>query len=111
MASLTLEVYATADEWKKIGELKPGDPIGSISNNKPNGTRDIYMFECLPDGSKSIIYRSKAGIDIEYGLTRMVTTEGAEVIKELRIGDEPYIMEVSTDRSPKSRRQIRFTYK
>lgn len=109
MSPLNLETYGPNMNWIKIGEVEPGDPPGSMSNNKPDGSRDIYIFECLPDDSKSVIYRSRAGLDTEIGPVRALTTTGADIIKEIKRGDEPYEMKIKTDKSPEPR-QIRFTH-
>jgi len=63
----------------------------------------------LQDGSKSVIYRSIAGFDTEVGSMRVLTTEGAEVVKELKDGNEPYVLNVRTDKSPEQR-CIRFKH-
>jgi hypothetical protein len=109
MTPLKLEIYTQNKNWIKVGELRAGDQPGSVSDNKPDGSRDVYMFECSPDDSKSTIYRSKAGIDTEIGPMRTLTTVGAEVIKELKRGGDPYEMRIKTDKSPEAR-LIRFTH-
>jgi hypothetical protein len=75
MSPLRIEIYnPELSRWIQVGEVKPGDPSGSISDNKPDGTRDIYLFECAPDNSKSTIYRSGLGLDteVEQGRLRVV---------------------------------------
>ncbi|HEY5601343.1 MAG TPA: hypothetical protein VIK81_04665 [Patescibacteria group bacterium] len=112
MSPLSVEIYnPEARNWVKAGEVKPGDPPGSISDNKTDGSRDIYMFDCAPDNSKSTIYRSSFGADVDLGTVRVVTSDPSrlETIKELKTG-ESFEMEVKTDRSPESRR-IRFVHK
>lgn len=89
MAPLTLEMHVPAKGWIKIGEARPGDPTGSISDNKPDGSRDIYMFVCLPDDSKSVIYHSRGGVDTEMGPLRVVSPTGVDIIKELKKGGFP----------------------
>src|SRR3989344_5798873 len=109
--TLGVEVYnAMAKDWVQLPELKPGDRPGSVSQNKPDGTREVYLFECAPDNSHSTIYRSKLGADAATPDTRIVTTEGLEIIKELRRGEEPYVLTLLTDISPQ-RKIIRFTHK
>lgn len=111
MAPLNIEVYNPArSEWINVGELKPGDRPGSMSQNKPDGTREVYLFECAQDDSHSSIYRSELGVDTEIVDARLVGTEGLEVVSELKSGDKPYILTVGTDISPQ-RRIVRFTHK
>lgn len=111
MAPLNIEVYnSERSSWVPVGEVKPGDRPGSISQNKPDGIREIYMFDCAPDNSHSTIYKSTFGADAAISDIRIVTTEGLEVIKDLRKGDEPFILTVGTDISPQ-RRIVRFTHK
>lgn len=52
--ALRIEIYHS-NTWVNVAELKRGDPLGSISDNKADGSRDIYMFECLADDSVSTI--------------------------------------------------------
>jgi len=109
MAPLKVEVYVSDNEWRIVGFARPGMP-GSLSDNRPDGRRDIYRLECLPDDSKSFIYRSRGGADIEIGDLRAVfPTEGQEVIAELKRGDEPYRLMVATDRNLRPA-VIRFTH-
>ena len=112
MSPLRIEGYnSTSREWINVGEVKPGDPPGSISDNKPDGSRDLYMFECVPDDSKSTIYRSGFGADVDMGHVRAVVPDPSrlEVVKELGRG-EAFELEVKTDRSPEPRK-IRFTHR
>ncbi len=109
--SLQIEVYAN-EKWNRAGVIGPGDPSGSMSDNKPDGKRELYLFECSLDGSESVIYRSRSGIDTEImagQLRKSVIANGLETVKVLRRGDEPYVIEVQTDKSPEPR-QIRFTH-
>lgn len=115
MAPLSVEVYnPAARRWVKAGpDVKPGDPPGSISDNKPDGSRDIYMFECAQDDSQSTIYHSGFGLDteLEGGKLRAVVTDPSrlEIVKELGKG-ESFEMTIKTDKSPNPRK-IRFTHK
>ena len=53
MSPLNLEIYSPNRTWIKVAEIRRGDLPGSISDNKSDGSRDVYMFGCLPDDSKS----------------------------------------------------------
>ena len=97
------------NNWIEIAALNPRDRPGSISDNKPDGGRDVYLFECEPDDSKSTIYQYR-GSDTEFGLVRLVDLEGIEVVKELRRGDKPYEMRVKPGKVPEHT-QIRFTHR
>lgn len=111
MPPLHIEVFNPGNkEWVRAGEVHPTDPKGSMSDNKPNG-RDVYIFECAKDDSKSTIYRSGLGIDIEVGKFREISMDASrlEIVKELKDG-ESFEIEVKTDRSPE-KRKIRFTHK
>ncbi|OGE78054.1 hypothetical protein A3J19_01080 [Candidatus Daviesbacteria bacterium RIFCSPLOWO2_02_FULL_41_8] len=109
--TLGVEVYnAMAKDWVQLPELKPGDRPGSVSQNKPDGEREVYLFECAPDNSHSTIYRSTFGADTEIAETRVITTAGLEIVKELKRGEEPYVLTLKTDISD-ARRIIRFTHK
>jgi len=106
---LKIEVYT--EVWTTIGYLNPGDRPGSISDNKPNGSRDIYLFECSEDGSSSAIYRSGLGLDSEISVIREVITDFSklEIVKTLKKDEEPYVMRVKTDKSLVERK-LRFTH-
>ena len=105
---LTLEFYG--NEWKLFGILQPVDQRGSITDNKPNGQRDIYIFECSMDDSQSTVYRAETVVaDIERGNTRVIATTGLSIVAELRRGDNPYEMVVTCHKN-KPPRRIRFTH-
>jgi hypothetical protein len=108
MAPLSLEVYVADNHWKEIAQLGPKNRPGSISNTL-NESREIYMFECLNDNSKSLIYKAKKDINLELNLIRIIDSENLEIIKELKKGDEPYKINIKTDRDSQSR-IIRFTH-
>ncbi len=109
--ALLIEVYGNG-RWNRVGNICPGDPSGSMSDNKPDGKRELYLFECTLDGSESRIYRSRAGLDREFmagQLRESTIINGLEVVKVLKRRDEPYILEIKTDGSPEPRR-VRFTH-
>ena len=113
MPPLEIEAYHKGREvWVKSAEVKPGDPPGSISDNKPNGKRDIYMFECITDDSKSTIYRSVLGLDLESAKgerTVFFDPSKREVVKELAKG-ESHEITVFTDKARQAS-LLRFTHK
>lgn len=109
MSPLKLEIYGPNKNWIKVAEVRQRDLPGSISDNKSDGSRDVYIFECLQDDSKSVIYRSKAGVDTEIDSLRAITTAGVDIVAEIRRGDKPYKMEIKTDKRSEPR-QIRFTH-
>ena len=109
MSPLNIEVFnAEKQNWVKAGELRPGDPPGSISQNKPDGSREIYLFQCEPDDKSSVIYRSEGGVDIESPQTRVVGTTGLEVVARLTDG-QSHTISVKTDVSD-AIRVVRFTH-
>lgn len=112
MSPLQVEAYdPIKDEWVSLPSLNPGSLPGSISQNKPGGTRELYLFECSEDGSHSVIYRSPLGLDIATEDERHVISDRSdwEIVKKLEEGDKPYIMTVRTDISPKGR-VVRFRH-
>jgi hypothetical protein len=71
----------TRGQWVQAGwPLKPGEPGGSLSHNVPDG-REVYLFECR--GDHSVLLRSRGGIDIEQGSTRVIDTEGFEEVARM----------------------------
>ena len=112
MPPLHIEVFhPTNKNWVRVGEIHPTDPKGSMSDNKSDGNRDVYMFGCEPDDSKSTIYRSGAGVDTEVGVFREISMDPSrlEVVRELRNG-ESYEMDVNTDKSPE-KKKVRFIHR
>ena len=111
MPPLEFEVHnQQAKQWAKIGDIKPNDRPGSISDNTPQG-RQVYLFSCKKDDSGSIIYRSKFGMDVDLSDTARLINNltGFETVKELTRG-QSFEITVKTDRSPEPRK-IRFTHK
>lgn len=114
MAPCEIEFYQEGPgRWLKIGKVRPGEPPGSMSNNKRGGIREIILFECAGDDSQTTIYRSGQGADAELGekgKLRLVlpNPEKLEILKTLKRG-ESYEMEITTDRGHKER--IRFSQK
>ena|SRR3972149_9572994 len=110
MSPLEVEVFnSTSKNWVRVSSVLPEDPPGSVSDNKPDGGRDVYMFKCEGDDSKSTRYRSKFGVDTEWGRFREIDTTGFEVVKELKKG-ESFELSLKTDVSAIPRR-VRFTQK
>lgn len=112
MAPLRIESYrGDISQWVQVGEVNPGDRPGSISQNTPDGTRELYLFECAPDNSQSIIYRSKFGADVDGGKLRVVISDRAnlEIMRVLKEGEKPYTLTLKTDVSPQ-RTIIRFSH-
>ena len=96
-------------EWLKLESINPGDQPGSISDVS-KGKRDIYLFDCAPDNSKSTIYRSPVGVDMDVGEAARVITplKDLEVIKEVKRG-ESHELEVTTERGHSG--TFRFTHR
>ena len=101
-------------EWKIAGMLAPGASPASISDNKPDGKRDIYLLECTNDDSESIIYKSEFGVDasVSENRERAVLTDLSQlrILKVLKRGDEPFGISVKTDVSSEMR-QLRLSHR
>lgn len=113
MAPLEIDTYRPdLNKWVHIGEVKPGDRPGSIAQNNPDGTRDIYIFECAKDDSSSTVYRSKSGVDFTKGQLREIISERTnwQVIKIIKKSEEPSTLNIKTDISSQ-RRLIRFSHR
>jgi len=57
---LEFESYDPKEGWTKRGEVKPDMPQ-TIINLKPDGKKEIILFECSSDGSESIVQRMELG--------------------------------------------------
>jgi hypothetical protein len=69
----------------RAGELRTGDPPGSLSHNPPEGQRQIILFSC--HGDHSLIRRSTGGADVELGAGRVVGSLGYEEMAKLHAGE------------------------
>ena len=96
---LALEFYnQEAQTWIPLPELHPENSPGSVSHNTKEG-REVYMFECAADDSKSTIYRSVSGLDFEIDNSRVLSTKfEAEIVKELKRGEKSYEFKIKNDR-------------
>jgi hypothetical protein len=108
MPPLNIELHdSKKDTWTSVGQIKFGDPDGTISDNHKDG-RDIYLFGVDPVENQGYIKRSAGGIDIAEGNTRTVDSLGFVAIAELD-PNQSYELTVKTDISSMPRR-IKFTY-
>src|SRR4051812_28428948 len=108
---LVVEVFnKQANAWVVSGSLPPGGPNGSMSNNNPAGTKELYVFQCLPDDKKSVLLRFTEFTARTSGDLRHAGLDpaNAEVVAELRKG-ESYEITVRTDVAPEPR-MIRFRH-
>lgn len=109
MSPLRIEILGPQrDTWFKVSEIKPGEQPGSVSQNLPDGGREVYLFAPEPDDSKSVIHKSRAGVDIVSADTRHIITEDLELIASLASG-ESYTLSLRSDIAT-ARRIIRFTH-
>lgn len=116
MSPLRIEAFAfvgNQEEWVKVGEVGPNELPGTLANNLPDGTRDVYVFSCSKDDSHSEIRKLPLGFDIEIGHMRVIDQndlDRTEVVVTLRRNDPPYRISLKTDVSPQ-RKIVRFTHK
>jgi hypothetical protein len=109
---MTLHIEAinpVTQQSQLVGVLKPGDRPGSVSQNLPDGGREIYLFQCMPDNSSSKIQKSKGGMDIANSQMREIVTEGLQDVVILR-ENESYTLTLFTDISS-VRGIMQFTHK
>ncbi|MDE1869087.1 MAG: hypothetical protein KGH60_03950 [Candidatus Micrarchaeota archaeon] len=105
---LVVEIETCHGAWKRLGELRPGDHQGSLSDNKPDGHREVYVFRCEPDGRSSKLLRSAAGVDSEEGTERTIIPLGNfDIVKVLRTGDT-YDLPITTPKGAQT--VIRFKH-
>lgn len=101
------------EEWVNVGEVGPNDLPGTLSNNLPDGTRDVYVFSCSKDDSHSEIRKLPLGFETEIGYMRVFDQndlDRAEVVATLRRNDPPYRISLKTDVSLQ-RKIVRFTHR
>lgn len=104
---LRLEVYDERKNLVPVGIILPESIPGSMSDVS-QGTRQVYMFECARDDSHSTIHRSRAGIDVEQGESRVISSAQFVQIMKLHRG-ESYSISLQPEGSP-VQREIRFTH-
>lgn len=107
MAPLELETSDSSGNWYIFGRVMPGRS-GSLPDNRVDGGRDVYYFECKADDESSTLSRSVYGIDIANRSTREIITTGYELVKEIKDG-ESYILDIRTARGEPTK--VRFTHK
>lgn len=90
--SLVLEMKARGG-WRALGSVPAGE-TGSCSHNTPQG-RHIVLFSC--HGDFSVIERSAAGVDVEQGPLRVISSEKLEEVAQLLPG-EAFELWLKTDR-------------
>lgn len=106
--SMRVEVYnKERQQWTLAGEVKLGDPDGSISSNTTEG-RDVYIFGVDPIENQGYIKRSVFGDDELDSQKRSISSVGFIAVATLH-DSESHEMTVLTDKSTKPR-HIRFTY-
>jgi len=110
---LEFERYSSEENrWTKRGEVKPDAPQ-TIINLKPDGKKEIILFECTSDGSESIVQRMELGDKsfVERGKMFVGHPEENPVqIARLRTGDsfETTIQDFDRDSQPT---RYRFSHK
>lgn len=103
MSPSRVEVYIPAkDKWQNAGELSPESPPGTLPDNTEGG-REIIVFDCKADDSKTVIYRSERGVDIRAGESKEIVVEEdkLKVVSELKKG-ESHTFKITTDSGFKS---------
>ena len=93
-------LHPATEEWVLIAEVHPGQPGGSFSHNKTDGSREIYKIDCAPDDSETIISKSSFGMDMNTGEGgREIFSAGFVNIARLKEG-EVFEMDIKPDRIP-----------
>lgn len=107
--ALQFEISKDGQEWSQVGELHPGDPYGSISDQHDDGSRDVYIFGVDPVDNVGEVKRSIGGVDIETEKTREISSIGLELVARLNPGEHHEMM-IKTRRSAGAM-LIRFMYR
>lgn len=98
MSPLNVEVlHNVNNQWIKLGEVGPLDKPGSLSNIKSREKKDIYLFRCEKDDSKSVIYKSEN--------KNVADFSKLEIVQEVKKG-ESFIINIKTDGNAK---KVRFS--
>lgn len=90
--------------WITLGVQTPDMAPATITDNKDDGGRDVYVTQCFAD--HATIRRMPGGVDVTQGLLRIIDPQElarAELVKRLEYG-EHIEMTVKPDRAPAERR-------
>ena len=108
MCPLKFELFNhNTHQWATVGEVKAGDPDGSVSDNKGD-TRDTYSFGVDAENNQGYVMKSIDAVDVAFAGVRAIGAESFETVAELG-PDESHEMIIKTDRSEVARK-IRLTY-
>lgn len=112
--SLKIERYNTEeDNWKSVRVLTPEDGPATITNNYPDGTREIFYLRCKPNNSSIIVkfQPSFSGRSPDYGYRRILFKD-VQQSKECTVLDRnssPLELLVTTDKSDEPQK-LRLTH-
>lgn len=100
MMPLALFIGPTeAGPWVAVQPVRPGGPPGSLSDHT-SGRREILLFWCDADDTRSFVAVSKGGVDFEVGplgANRLVGTTGLRVLATLTPGGPALVRPVQPD--------------
>jgi hypothetical protein len=92
MLTVTVEVSGSpAGPWHEGPLPLPEEACGSISTDDPAGIRQVYLFGWLNDGTRPGVWHSLAGVDLETGALRVVSS--AELVRVADLTEAPHVME------------------
>lgn len=79
------------DTWLKLASMASTEPPGSLTSVEPDG-RQVFLTGWL-DGIPGL-WRSQHGVDFEVagGLGRIITSEGFDLVKDVREGPVEFIV-------------------
>lgn len=114
MSPLRIEVFNEVNqEWIETRKFNPTDSPDYVPYSNPNEEGEIYLAECKPDDSKSIIYSVSPWIEDPKELAKaspfLADRSKFVTVQEIRDGDKPFEMDIKTDKDSETRR-FRFTH-
>lgn len=108
MSPLEIDVLSPqGDKWIRKAKVMPGKN-GSMSHNKSDGSRVIYLFECKPGDNESEISISKLGVDIVTSKIREIRSVDIRVVATLK-DEESKVLVIKTDVSSTAK-AVRLTH-
>ena len=108
MSPLSVEVLNESGDWTLLRELKPGNPPGSLSDMKEDGSRTVIVFQCQQDDRSSVIYEATEGADLSNSAERLIAYSEARDVALLRNG-ESHTLTVRANSS--AEKTLRFTHR
>lgn len=101
-----LEMLGQREEGGELAQqatFMPGEGSGPITNNFPNGEKEMWRVRCLPGGLSSVVEKTSKGIGVAFAEAGQPLSGGKklewEIVRVLKSG-EHFDVQLRTDFNP-----------